>query len=460
MGRALSLQDCYSAEAGLHHPDRLVRVAAIHHLGRRAGKDAHARGLLRGLLKAEDTLVARYSAVTLAQAGDRPGIGWLLQSLVGSRGGDREQLVSCLRCCTRFPFATLLTELVAIESIARCHDPDLRPALHELLVLSSGAFYARMEKEAAFRGRVIGTLSRAASNSALRRDEGVICASGFIVRTPAREEAGLLCSPAGRDFAGFTEEAVVNPDRLQPGQEVIYAGRRGERETRAQRVYAFEDLPPLPPDQLQERAQVTARLLHDDARSLALQQSDYGGAIRVLERVPLEWRNNGEYAEWRRRRERTAQLEREIEAEALAALPYLPAATRAKVKELLELVPGREDLQQLLQRPESPPIICAPDENEDVLEFNLSLDDENEDGEFELSLDDEIEDEDEDEFELSLDDDEDLDEEDLDEEEEEDDGDPDFDEDEDLDEDDLEDEEEDGDDDDDDFDDDDFDDDD
>lgn len=249
---ALSLQDCYVAERALDHPDTLVRVAAIHHTGRRLGQDERLRGLLCGLLGG-DGLVARYAALTLAQAGDREGIAWLLESHARSRGDDRKQLESCLRCCTCFPFAVLLTEMMAIESLGRCQDANLRTTLHELLTLSRAAFYACVKQKAAFRSRVINTLARVASDHVLRREVGLVCMSGYIVRAPVGEEAGQLCSSAGGDSATFTEEIVVNRDWLRLGQPVIYTGHRRERDITARRVYAFEDCPPLPPGQLPVR---------------------------------------------------------------------------------------------------------------------------------------------------------------------------------------------------------------
>ena len=82
MTRLLSLRDCANFDAVDGHPDPHVRIAALHHAGRRlrgAGEPADSAERLRGRLGSylgdRDLRVARYAAVTLAQTGDPQGTG-------------------------------------------------------------------------------------------------------------------------------------------------------------------------------------------------------------------------------------------------------------------------------------------------------------------------------------------------------------------------------------------------
>src|SRR3954462_5471437 len=113
MVKALSLQDCYAVERAASDPDPLVRVCAVHHARSGLAADPAARDRARGLLSAgAGDLVARYAAVTLAQAGDPAGLDFLLAALRQAGPGARAGLRACLRDCTRFPLAALLNEVL------------------------------------------------------------------------------------------------------------------------------------------------------------------------------------------------------------------------------------------------------------------------------------------------------------------------------------------------------------
>jgi hypothetical protein len=144
--KSLSLQDCYGSEAGLCHPDPHVRIAAIHHAARRLDHDPRAFALLEERLRDADSLVARYAAVALAQAGRTEGLACVLQAMQTQPEAEREPWEKCLRDCTRFPFAVLLNELLWLPSLDRAHDSEGRNLLRELLVVTGEHFTARLRE--------------------------------------------------------------------------------------------------------------------------------------------------------------------------------------------------------------------------------------------------------------------------------------------------------------------------
>ncbi|HWP84053.1 MAG TPA: HEAT repeat domain-containing protein, partial [Terriglobia bacterium] len=104
MVKAISLQDYYNRLEAFHDPDPMIRIAAIHRAGGKLDRNARLRQTLKDLLDDRDPLIARYSAITLAQSGDASGLHYLVQAISRAQGEDREELDGCLRNCARFPF--------------------------------------------------------------------------------------------------------------------------------------------------------------------------------------------------------------------------------------------------------------------------------------------------------------------------------------------------------------------
>src|SRR5579884_4025276 len=179
MSRSLSLQDCYGPQA-LAHPDPLVRIAALHHAGPRLGGGPTLRQRLLGLLADADALVARYAALTLAQAGQSEGLQRLLADLASARGPERAALEACLRCCSGFPFAALLDGLLALEKLPTVKDPSVRTFLTGLLSLSAGRFQEAAH-DAAWAESLVERLVKLDGVAGLPLKAGAFCDRGRVL---------------------------------------------------------------------------------------------------------------------------------------------------------------------------------------------------------------------------------------------------------------------------------------
>jgi formylglycine-generating enzyme required for sulfatase activity/serine/threonine protein kinase len=117
--------------------------------------------------------------------------------------------------------------------------------------------------------------------------------------------------------------------------------------------------PPVPPPEEDLAAQVQRTLrhsaeVHEQARRRAYRDHDYAGAVELLEEVPLHLRDAELYVALCQRRDRVAELERQVRA---AVQEGRFARLRHQVEELLEMVPQRDDLRRLLHAlPHSTPL--------------------------------------------------------------------------------------------------------
>jgi formylglycine-generating enzyme required for sulfatase activity len=113
-----------------------------------------------------------------------------------------------------------------------------------------------------------------------------------------------------------------------------------------------------PPDEFTARVQREKQRVeaaHETARRCAETEYDYAAAARALEPIAEHLRDDELYATVCRKRDRVAQLDREIRiaVEAMRLQGLAP-----KVEELLRLQPNRADLSRLLaELPEAPPEI-------------------------------------------------------------------------------------------------------
>jgi hypothetical protein len=243
MGKALVLTDYYNSEQAFHDPDRMIRIAAVQHSGPRLERNARLRAILLGLLTDKDELVARYAAITLAQQGDAAGITMLLREAPLRSGPERERLDGCLRNCTRFPFAVLVNEITRIESLSSVPDKDTRDQLEGILTLTAESFYDIVKEDASFRPQLIQLLA------GLDRVPGVKCrpdtvyGPGWILSVPMGKQPGFLCCPERRMFLTFAEEAVLNPEALRRGVEVLFVTHH-PKAVSAEVVYVLEDARP------------------------------------------------------------------------------------------------------------------------------------------------------------------------------------------------------------------------
>jgi hypothetical protein len=238
MDGSLSLQDCYGWE-GLSHPDPLVRIAAIHHAGRRLDGDRVLRWRVLRLMGDRDPRVARYAALTLARAGSAEGRERLLTVLARADGPERAALKGCLLAGPAFPFAALLDELLPLEAVARVEDDYARAVLGGLLFL--GPEYLRAATD--FLSWLAG-LDRA---GVVPLREGAYFDQGQVLGGPRPDRPGMLYCEARGLFLPFREEAAINPDEL-PGGRAAFVARRSDPSGAVRRLFALGGRPqPLAP---------------------------------------------------------------------------------------------------------------------------------------------------------------------------------------------------------------------
>src|SRR5262249_2105563 len=142
MPKALSVADIHNRVEAFTDADPLVRIAAIHHAGARLRQapSRRLREILLELLNASDPLVARYTAVTLAQSGEVQGLQHLVAAIVRARSQD-EELDECLRNCRNFPFAALLNERIFLDSIGSVAKSDWQQFITSFLYGTAERFY-------------------------------------------------------------------------------------------------------------------------------------------------------------------------------------------------------------------------------------------------------------------------------------------------------------------------------
>jgi formylglycine-generating enzyme required for sulfatase activity/serine/threonine protein kinase len=105
---------------------------------------------------------------------------------------------------------------------------------------------------------------------------------------------------------------------------------------------------PTPAEDLAEQVRQALRRIgevHVRARHLAEQEHEYAPALELLDEVPEHLRDNALYADLCRRRDRVAELDRQVR---LAVTGLRLAEARRWIEELLLLCPQRDDLRRLL----------------------------------------------------------------------------------------------------------------
>ncbi len=244
MAKAISLKDYYSTEEAFHHSDRMIRIAAIHHAGSRLANNEKLESILEKTLQDSDNLVACYVAVTLAQAGKKSGIDYLIQTIVAAQEQEREYLDSCLRNCTEFPFAILLNKLAFIESIPNVRDKGMREFLQSLLYFTSDRFYELSKDDSQFRTDFVQQLSILNKIGGLQCRPGEICGRGWIVSIPMGKQPGFLYCPDGRLFLKFDGNVLLNRQYLQKGREILFIANQGNKSPDAEFIYILEDIAP------------------------------------------------------------------------------------------------------------------------------------------------------------------------------------------------------------------------
>jgi hypothetical protein len=239
----LSLNDCYGPR-GLSHPDPLVRVAALHHAGRRLAGDPGLRERMLGLLSDGDPLVARYAALTLAQAEQPEGLERLLDQMASAGGPERAALGACLRGCRAFPFAALLEELLHPDHLAGAHRRE--GFLRDVLSLSAEGLVALARRDAEAADDLLRRLAELDGAADLPCKGDAFCDRGVVLGLPREGEPGVLCCPPRRLFLQFHEEQAVNPEHLRRGAEVVLVARRGDPAGSAARLYVLDHRPAQP----------------------------------------------------------------------------------------------------------------------------------------------------------------------------------------------------------------------
>ena len=244
--KALSLQECYATERALSDPDPLVRVAAVHHAGKRPDPDGKVRELLRRVLGQSDGLVARYAALTLARAGDPVGVDYLAAELASEDDGRRAVVERCLRGCPEFPLAILLNELLPPESVAALYDPELKVFLDSVLLLSREVLAERSRTDPGEVEMTLGLLARIDGRVDLTLQNDSFLDRGVILAAPQGEQPGFLCSASRKVVLPFSAEAVLEPDAPQPGRQVVFvaSSRQG---VAVKLLHVREDVPTVQP---------------------------------------------------------------------------------------------------------------------------------------------------------------------------------------------------------------------
>jgi hypothetical protein len=222
MSRAVSLRDCYDSEGALQHPDPMVRIAALHHAGPALDENDRLRHLVVNRLEDADERVARYAAIVLAQAGDAEGLRHVLAALGGANTKQVRPLELCLRNCTRFPFAVLLSRLVALGEGSKRGGWS---QFNELLFLRAEEFWERYCRDPALPARTADELN--GIRGLIRRPQ-VICILGTLDRLPEGDQPGSIClkdpKRALQRWLTFWADALLNPEGAWPGQEALVVG--------------------------------------------------------------------------------------------------------------------------------------------------------------------------------------------------------------------------------------------
>src|SRR5207249_4432063 len=113
-----------------------------------------------------------------------------LRGLAETDGEQRRQLETCLRCCTRFPFAVLLSRLVALDSLCAVRGRKRWHRLEELLFLSEDEFWHEYCQDAEAPDRVVQVLNELEGTRGLSWRPEVACASGTLLSLSEGDQPG------------------------------------------------------------------------------------------------------------------------------------------------------------------------------------------------------------------------------------------------------------------------------
>jgi hypothetical protein len=225
MSRALSLRDFYDRAGAFADRDPMVRIAALHHAGASLADNPGMRELVAARLEDADERVARYAAVALAQAGDEQGVRHLLEQLARSDASTQRPLEACLRDCARFPFAVLLSRLLALGGgLNRKRAEACWLHLEDLLLLPEEEFCERSRADPRYADGVVRRLTGLDRVKGLAPRANVGCALSRIDALPRPDRPGRCRMPGLLAGVGFEQGAVLNPDRALEGQKVLLVG--------------------------------------------------------------------------------------------------------------------------------------------------------------------------------------------------------------------------------------------
>jgi hypothetical protein len=266
-------QDVHSSPQAFTHPDRLVRISAVHHAGERL-KRSRSEDLrndlsaqLHKLIEKDDELVQRYAAVTLAQCQDKTGLDFLLKSIAQRVYIADPELDECLRNCWRYPFAVLLNERAYLASISKIDNVKVREFLEESLRLPAEKFYEYTRTSAEYRRAFIELLRKLDAIPGLVPRERRVLDSGYLLSIPAGKQPGFLACPTRGWFLQYYDESALNRDALERGREVLFIAAMDDPEGAAICIYVLEDQETLTEDELtkQFRGESLLRALKSDS---------------------------------------------------------------------------------------------------------------------------------------------------------------------------------------------------
>lgn len=245
----LNLAAIHRMEA-LDDADPLVRISAIHYFGQRLRSPAQSEPSLRErlarLLSDQDRLVSRYVAVTLAESGDREALGWLLAQIVNAQGADQDDLKACLRSCSQFPFAALISERVALESLRHLSHSVERRWLERTLQLRPDEFRQAASADSIWRSHLLDKLCEVHRIPGLATPGHYgnrVLQRGRLLSLSNENQPGFLFWPETGVFLQYFPEAVLNRPALLRGREVLFVANPRSPTAEIVCLYVLEDAP-------------------------------------------------------------------------------------------------------------------------------------------------------------------------------------------------------------------------
>src|SRR5262249_29445791 len=150
-----------------------------------------------------DPRVARYAAVTLAQAGDQAGLEYLGRQLHQAQLADRPSLLACLRNCTRFPFAVLLHALSGLHGQGGSNTGNLNPTLREAVSRREEEYLERVRRAPGFRQSLLDQLVHYQTRPGSGSWSWPSCDLGVVLTLPRPDQLGALMCRSRKLFLQF-----------------------------------------------------------------------------------------------------------------------------------------------------------------------------------------------------------------------------------------------------------------